>query len=144
MAIEQLTRTFLLDQSDMTVKLLSCVQLYVTPWTVACQGPLSMGLPRQEYWIGLAFPFPGGSSSPRDWTPVTYLADRFFPTESPEKPKLTINLRKNYELLKAFKTLYNKWSYVWPRTMKRFALGVPVIISFWCLVFIIQWASGTF
>ena len=49
MAIEELTRTFLLDQSDMTVKLLSCVQLYVTPWTVACQGPLSMGLPRQEY-----------------------------------------------------------------------------------------------
>ena len=29
-----------------------------TPWTVAHQGPLSMGLPRQEYWCGLPFPSP--------------------------------------------------------------------------------------
>jgi len=30
-----------------------------TPWTVACQVPLSMGFPRQEYWSGLSFPSPG-------------------------------------------------------------------------------------
>jgi len=30
----------------------------VTPWTVACQAPLSMGFPRQEYWSGLPFPSP--------------------------------------------------------------------------------------
>ena len=30
-----------------------CVQLFVTPWTVAGQAPLSMGFPRQEYWSGL-------------------------------------------------------------------------------------------
>ena len=30
-------------------------QIFVTPWTVACQAPLSMGLPRQEYWSGLPF-----------------------------------------------------------------------------------------
>ena len=29
---------------------------FVTPWTVAYQVPLSMGFPRQEYWIGLPFP----------------------------------------------------------------------------------------
>ena len=23
-----------------------------TPWTIACQAPLSMGFPRQEYWSG--------------------------------------------------------------------------------------------
>ena len=34
------------------VQLLSCVQLFVTPWTVAHQAPLSMGFPRQEYWSG--------------------------------------------------------------------------------------------
>ena len=28
----------------------SCVRLYMTPWTVACQAPLSMGLSRQKYW----------------------------------------------------------------------------------------------
>ena len=36
--------------------LLSCfsgVQLCATPWTVACQAPLSMGFSRQEYWSGL-------------------------------------------------------------------------------------------
>ena len=29
-----------------------------TPWTVACQAPLSMGFSGQEYWSGLLFPSP--------------------------------------------------------------------------------------
>ena len=33
----------------------SLVQLSVTPWTVACHAPLSMGFSRQEYWSGLPF-----------------------------------------------------------------------------------------
>ena len=33
--------------------MLSRVQLFVTPWTVACQAPLSMEFSRQEYWSGL-------------------------------------------------------------------------------------------
>ena len=37
----------------------SRVQLFVTPWTVARQAPLSMGFSRQEYWGGLPFPPPG-------------------------------------------------------------------------------------
>ena len=32
--------------------LLSHVRLFVTPWTVAHQAPLSMGFSRQEYWSG--------------------------------------------------------------------------------------------
>ena len=40
-------------------QLLSCVQLFVTPWTVALQAPLSMGFSRQEYGSGLSFPSPG-------------------------------------------------------------------------------------
>ena len=40
----------------------SHVWLFVTPRTVACQTPLSMGLPRQEYWSGLPFPSPGDLS----------------------------------------------------------------------------------
>ena len=43
---------------------LSCVQLFQTPWTVACQAPLSMGFLRQEYWSGLPFPFLGDLSDP--------------------------------------------------------------------------------
>ena len=38
---------------------LSCVWLFVTPWTVARQAPLFMGFSRQEYWSGLPFPSPG-------------------------------------------------------------------------------------
>ena len=30
----------------------SHIQLFMTPWTVAHQAPLSMGFPRQEYWSG--------------------------------------------------------------------------------------------
>ena len=36
--------------------LLSHVQLFVTPWTVAHQAPLSMGFYRQEHRSGLPFP----------------------------------------------------------------------------------------
>ena len=38
---------------------------FVTPWTVACQVPLSMGFPRQECWSGLPFPSPGDLPSPK-------------------------------------------------------------------------------
>ena len=34
----------------------SRVQLFATPWTVACQAPLSMGFSEQEYWSGLPCP----------------------------------------------------------------------------------------
>ena len=40
------------------VQLLSYVRLFVTPWTVAHQVPLSVGFPRQEYWSKLSFPSP--------------------------------------------------------------------------------------
>ena len=43
---------------------LSCVQLFATPWSVACQTPLSMEFSRQEYWSELLFPFPGDLSDP--------------------------------------------------------------------------------
>ena len=40
------------------MKSLSCVHLFVTPWTVAYHAPPSVGFPRQEYWSGLPFPSP--------------------------------------------------------------------------------------
>ena len=43
---------------NVRAQMLSHVQLFVTPWTVACQAPLSMGFPRQGYWSGLPFPPP--------------------------------------------------------------------------------------
>ena len=35
-----------------------------TPWTIACQAPLSMGFSRQEYWSGLPFLTPGVLPNP--------------------------------------------------------------------------------
>ena len=43
---------------------LSCARLFGTPWTVACQAPLSMGFFRQEYWSGLPCPLPGDHPNP--------------------------------------------------------------------------------
>ena len=62
------------------LSLFSCVWLFATPWTVACQAPLSMGFSRQEYWSELPFPLPG--NLPRDRTPVMSpaLAGEFFST----------------------------------------------------------------
>ena len=38
--------------------------ILATPWTVTCQAPLSIGFPRQEYWIGLPFPSLGDLPNP--------------------------------------------------------------------------------
>ena len=46
------------------MKSLSRVQLFVTPWTIAYQIPLSMGFSRQEYWRELPFPSPGDFPNP--------------------------------------------------------------------------------
>ena len=43
---------------------LSRVQLFATPWTVARQAPLFVGFFRQEYWSGLPFPPPGDLHDP--------------------------------------------------------------------------------
>jgi len=51
---------------------LSPIRLFVTPWTVAHQAPLSMGFPKQEYWSRVgAISFFRGSSQPRDRTSVS-------------------------------------------------------------------------
>ena len=42
----------------------SRVRLFVTPWTVARQAPLSMGFSRQEYWSSLPCPPPGDLPNP--------------------------------------------------------------------------------
>ena len=71
----------------------------MTPWTVAHQAPLSMGLSRQEYWSGLSFPPPGGLPNP-GIEPMSLtspaLAGRFFTTsaawEAPSYIEGIINL----------------------------------------------------
>ena len=52
------------DCVKVKVKLLSCVRLFATPWTVAYQASPSMEFSIQEYWSGLPFPSPGYLSNP--------------------------------------------------------------------------------
>ena len=49
---------------EVEVKLLSRVQFFATPWTVAYKAPPSMEFSRQEYWSGLPFPSPGDLPHP--------------------------------------------------------------------------------
>ena len=70
--------TLLIIESEVKVKLLSRVQLFGTPWTVAYQASPSMGFSRQVYWSGLPFPSPGESSRPRDRTQVSRIVGRHF------------------------------------------------------------------
>ena len=73
----------------MRAQSLTCVRLFATLWTVACQSPLSMGLSRQAYWSGLPFPPPGDLPHPRTEHMLLVspaLAGRIFTTEPPENP----------------------------------------------------------
>ena len=57
------TITTLLISYESEVKV-SRALLFVTPWTIVHQAPLSMGFSRQEYWSGLPFPSPGDLPDP--------------------------------------------------------------------------------
>ena len=60
------------SKGNQPCQLLSPAGLFVTPWTVACQAPLSMGFPRQEYCSGLPFPSQGDLHDPgvESWSPA--------------------------------------------------------------------------
>ena len=92
--------------------MLSCVQLFAIPWSVAHQALLSMEFSRQEYWSQLPFPAPGelpysGIKLQSLWSPA--LAGRFFTTgvtwEAPSQIKWVFKRRisraRNYSLLSA-------------------------------------------
>ena len=55
---------------------LTRIRLFVTPWTIFHQAPLSMELSRQEYWSGLQFLSPGDLPDPGAC--VSLIAGRFF------------------------------------------------------------------
>ena len=60
------------------VSLLSRVQLFTTPWTVAYEALPSMGFSRQEYLSGFPFPSPGDLPNPGDRSRVSCIASRRF------------------------------------------------------------------
>ena len=72
-----------LEENECESESRSVVSDSATPWAVAHQAPLSMGLSRQGYWSGLPFPPPGDLRDPGT-EPASLmspaLAGRFFTT----------------------------------------------------------------
>ena len=66
--------------------LVSCVLLFVTPWIIASQAPLSMGFSRQGYWSGLTFPSPGDLPNPGIEPRSPELQENALPSELLGKP----------------------------------------------------------
>ena len=62
-----------------------------TPWTVACQAPLSMGFSKKEYWSRLPFPSPGDLLDPGIKPGSPALQTDSLLTELQEKPIIHIN-----------------------------------------------------
>ena len=60
----------------------------MTPWTVACQAPLSMEFSRQEYWSGLPCPSPGDLPDPGIEPGSSALQAVSLPSEPPGKQKV--------------------------------------------------------
>ena len=65
---------------------LSHVWFFATPWSVACQAPLSMEFSRQEYWSGLPRPSPGNLPDPGIEPRSPTLQADSLPSEPPGKP----------------------------------------------------------
>ena len=70
------------------VRSLSHVQLFVTPWTVARQAPLSRGISKQEYWSGLPFSSPGDLPDPGTEPRSPALQADSLPTKLGGKPHM--------------------------------------------------------
>ena len=66
--------------------LLRHVRRFVTPWTVSCQAPLSMGFSRQDYWSGLPLPSTGDLPDPGIKPRSSELQTDSLPSEPPGKP----------------------------------------------------------
>ena len=69
-----------------TVKSLSRVRPFATPWPVGYQAPLYMGFSRQEYWSGLPLPSPGDLPDPGIKPVSPALQTDALPSEPAGKP----------------------------------------------------------
>ena len=75
----------------MHAPVLSRVQLFVTPWTVAYQTPQSMEFCWEEYWSGLPFPSPGDLPNPRIEPESPALQADTLPSEPPGNHHLSLS-----------------------------------------------------
>ena len=117
--------------------MLSRVWLFVTPWTIAHQAPLSMEFSRQEYWSRLSFPSPGDLPDPgiEPASPESSaLAGEFFTTEPPGNPCASTLL--NFWFINVFFFLLNQVAAeFWQMFL---CVSFEMII---CFVFLVCWCG---
>ena len=89
---------------------LSRVQLFGTPWTVACQARLSVGFSQQEHWSELLFPTQGDCPHPMIEHLPPALAGRFFTTEPPGSLVTVANTIKTRRMSKVSVKLVAAWT----------------------------------
>ena len=77
---------------------------FATPWTAACQDPLSIGFPKQEYWSGLPFPFPGAPPDPGINSASPALQVDSLPGRHPGSPFVYLT---HFQILSPFRWLHN-------------------------------------
>ena len=75
--------------------LFSHVWLFATPWTVACQAPLSMEFSKQEYWSGLLFLSLGNLLPPGVEPRSPALQTDSWPSEPPRSPSIFTTIAPN-------------------------------------------------
>ena len=85
----------------LSVWVLSRVWIFLNPWTIARQSPLSIGISRQEYWSGYPCP-PPGDLPHREIEPTSLmsvaLAGEFFTTTTTWEAHTTRCLGLNLQL----------------------------------------------
>ena len=108
--MNQCLKRYKLPKERKKVKSLNRVWLFATPWTVACQPPLSMEFSRQEYCSELPFPLPGdlpdlGMEPEYPASPV--LSGRFFTASATwEAPRVQFSSVQSLSCVWLFATLW--------------------------------------
>ena len=112
--------------------MLSLVQLFVTPWTVAYQAPQSMEFSRQEYWSGLPFLSPRDLPNPGIEPGYPTLQADALPSEPPGKSKQS-------EVAQSCPTLCNPMDYGLPCSSVHGTFQARVLE--WAAISFSRWSS---
>ena len=111
----------------------SCPTL-VTPWSVACQAPLSTGFSSQEYWNGLLFLPPGDLHNPGIEAGSPALQADSLPTELPNKPSEyhpPTECKGDGRGWDGWMASPNRWTWVWVNSRSWWWTGRPVCCDSW-------------
>ena len=106
--------------------------LFATPWTVAHQAPLSMGILQAWRLVCVAMPSSRESSQPRDLTQVSHIAGRFFTSwATREVPNgILLSMKKN-EIMPCAATWTRDYYTKWKKSERE--RQIPYDITYMCI-----------